>query len=535
MEYVEFILQGVDMQSGTYITWESATCEPKFKQISRTVVAAIAQEIKEAAPGYDPVFESRQKPHSPRQLHIEDDNTDDLVMVAGLTPSEVDIIKASTTRCLVNPTENARFMQRVAWELKLEEFISDVTRETRQAQKDGKQLLLIVNPPPSLGQLPWELLPVTVLDDPNQDPHIDDQVLLDVTGLHIITMGPMLVRDSDPNSVHPHWHPGEGLYLIQPWEPSQQHKPVLDSYGKGRWREKLRDLTDSRLNRAFTPTTRVELAKILQEHHLQPGTRPEDAAPDAPKPITRFLYVGHVSGENETAGMLLNDTAEVFGLLPVDSSGLRWFGAVDITQDTSRWREVIIERKRAADEQTDHDEHNVAHATQFPPGAPVIEPQAESHDSDTYDPLRAALPAFADITMIDADNPVPGTSIWPMPPRVGLIACHSGSESSSSEPFGLTTACLEAGAELVFATRWTMYTDAAYSILSNDEDPPTPFLNLSLKVDEFLKAEDPIHQMTDWKKDCLNEWRKDPYNAALSPIAWVALTVFRAPDRKIRS
>ena len=120
-----------------------------------------------------------------------------------------------------------------------------------------------------------------------------------------------------------------------------------------------------------------------------------------------------------------------------------------------------------------------------------------------------------------------------MPPRVGLIACHSGSEAASAEPFGLAAGCLEAGAELVFATRWTMYTDRAFEALDPSERPH-PFNELAIEVDKFLQSETPIEDMSEWKRRKLENWRRDPTDVANAPITWAGLTVYRAPDRAVK-
>ena len=45
---------------------------------------------------------------------------------------------------------------------------------------------------------------------------------------------------------------------------------------------------------------------------------------------------------------------------------------------------------------------------------------------------------------------------WSMPPRVGVVACASGTDLTQHEPFGLGTALLINGAEVLHATLWTL-------------------------------------------------------------------------------
>ena len=239
--------------------------------------------------------------------------------------------------------------------------------------------------------------------------------------------------------------------------------------------------------------------------------------------------------------MLLGDDASVYGKLNVDAAGLRWFSAIDLIDGTTTWRETKFERlgnkrKAATGTSTVNDTTPTwTNGHRFPPTVIVT---CSSNDEGTPDSENIEE-AIEDVSEHS------GAELWPMPPRVGIVACHSGAESSSSEPFGLTTACLEAGAELVFATRWTMYVDMAFWIvrrLYDHSDKATPFYTLSQKVDDFLRSENPIADMGDWKRECLEQWRKAhdginlntdvPASFGAAPITWAGLTVFRAPNRK---
>lgn len=122
---------------------------------------------------------------------------------------------------------------------------------------------------------------------------------------------------------------------------------------------------------------------------------------------------------------------------------------------------------------------------------------------------------------------------WPMPPRAALIACVSGADFAQIEPFGLVTAILELGAELVTATRWTMLTDTAFVELRSTK---RPFNDLALAIDELHSSDDPIHGLSEWQRARLNDWRQLSQHGAApdigdSPLTWAAVTNFYAPDR----
>lgn len=123
-----------------------------------------------------------------------------------------------------------------------------------------------------------------------------------------------------------------------------------------------------------------------------------------------------------------------------------------------------------------------------------------------------------------------GRELWPMPPRAGLVACQSGTDLGNVEPFGLVTAILENGAELVLATRWTLLTDYVFQHGWGFKE--TPFTDMAFAVDELLDEEDLISEFIQWKRERLREWRDNP-NLANSPLTWAALTVFHAPDRTV--
>jgi hypothetical protein len=121
-----------------------------------------------------------------------------------------------------------------------------------------------------------------------------------------------------------------------------------------------------------------------------------------------------------------------------------------------------------------------------------------------------------------------------MPPRVALIACQSGTDLGHAEPFGLVTAVLELGAELVTATRWPLLTDEVFRFDDATTQARTPFTDLALAVDEFHDTDDPISALNLWQRESLDRWRAEP-SWANSPLTWAAVTTHHAPDRTDRA
>ncbi|MCV7126955.1 hypothetical protein [Mycolicibacterium vanbaalenii] len=128
------------------------------------------------------------------------------------------------------------------------------------------------------------------------------------------------------------------------------------------------------------------------------------------------------------------------------------------------------------------------------------------------------------------------------PARVGLVACRSGVDFSHVEPFGLVVAFLEAGAEWVTATRWTLPTDRAVFEIEHGREPTVddlaelaagPFNAAAHAVDDVLNSEDPIRALGDWQRERLDAWRAHG-RLVDSPIIWASLANYHAPDRTVR-
>lgn len=121
-----------------------------------------------------------------------------------------------------------------------------------------------------------------------------------------------------------------------------------------------------------------------------------------------------------------------------------------------------------------------------------------------------------------------GGERWPMPPRVGLVACASGADLTDREPLGLATAMLMNGADTVQATLWTLPTDYALA----QRGAAGAFAELVRAVDHSQSADDPVAELCAWQRGCLDAWRADP-SLANSPLLWGSAMTITAPIRSL--
>lgn len=114
----------------------------------------------------------------------------------------------------------------------------------------------------------------------------------------------------------------------------------------------------------------------------------------------------------------------------------------------------------------------------------------------------------------------------PIPARVALLACSSGSDYRFDEATGLVAAMVLGGAQLVTATLWSLPTTAGFRKFSGssaavDCDPMT---ELVIAVDVAHSSAAPGSAVNHWQRDCLRRWRDG--DAAASPLYWAALVSF---------
>ncbi|MEV6507256.1 hypothetical protein AB0M61_14160 [Streptomyces sp. NPDC051642] len=169
-------------------------------------------------------------------------------------------------------------------------------------------------------------------------------------------------------------------------------------------------------------------------------------------------------------------------------------------------------------------------------GAPVEGGQSEDGTlhlccdagaSGLAEPLRTHRPLSAKDLLLGslplrADGE-PGARIWPAPPRVALIGCESGGDLRFAESFGLATAMLYNGAELVTATRWVLPTSFAFHRLAQLPDSVRPLSEAIVAVDTAHEDDDPVRSLGGWQREQLDRWRADG-RIEHSPLLWAAMT-----------
>ncbi|MFD5319948.1 hypothetical protein [Streptomyces sp. NPDC127098] len=143
------------------------------------------------------------------------------------------------------------------------------------------------------------------------------------------------------------------------------------------------------------------------------------------------------------------------------------------------------------------------------------------------EPVRAHRPLSAKDLLLGtlplrADGE-PGARLWPAPPRVALIGCESGGDLRFAESFGLATAMIHNGAELVTATRWTLPTSFAFHRLAGLPESVRPLSEAVVAVDTAHEHPDPVGRLGRWQRERLDHWRTAG-RIEHSPLLWAALT-----------
>jgi hypothetical protein len=257
------------------------------------------------------------------------------------------------------------------------------------------------------------------------------------------------------------------LYLLDPKTPGDLLPPVLDDDG----RDSLEAWLNERLARGQILPDDWEIYALCGEaDRCWLGKRLRES------PAARLLYYGHASSADEeigSAALHLADGPGTYGLAGA-IGGHRPFTALDLLIGT----------------------------------------------------LTAG--AAQETGTLPCTGRRPGHEIWPMPPRVAIIACDSGGDHRHVEPFGLVMACLNAGAELVTATRWALPTDHAFTLQGCAA--PGPTTALMRQVDLCHEDPDPVTALSAWQRGRLTAWT-DRGDLRDTPLLWAALTTHHAPAR----
>lgn len=339
----------------------------------------------------------------------------------------------------------------------------------------GMPVLLLVQPSPWCAKVPWELLTLELEDG-------SERRLLEFADIASDLPRTLYAeRETQPSEWTETYAAQPVVYVIDPPTFVEGHV-LLDSQFQAFVTE--RNLVGGRAPQRDQRLGRRELSSMLR---------------DSPKP-SRLFYLGHVASSAIQPGatsMLLSDRDYVYGVADAVANSVgnnRPFSAFDAVEGT------------------------LSRATR---------------ESD----LRAGLNGGAPVTLVwplDDERPLSGAQIWPMPTRVALIACNSGSDVEHPEPFGLVIALISSGAGLVTATRWTLPTDRAFregnTLTTGD---PQPLLEMAIRIDAEHESEDPVRGLARWQREQLAAWQSTSGTAeevALSPILWGSVITYLAPE-----
>lgn len=347
--------------------------------------------------------------------------------------------------------------------------------------------------------VPWELLPIQTSNPPQRLVEVAD----------VSTVAPVLPRDSEPlaapqsASTDPHGLPP--LVLVDPAHaPGTGPGRVLDDEARADWQQRYPGNDDA------APSATASIGS--------PGIdRIWLSAALTTTPRSRFSYVGHVTatpGDDASTALMLSCGRDVFGHEdgfghaggPV--LGVRPFSARDAVCGTV--------------------------------GAPQLIDDLSARQLQEWFGVTQAADIRVPAAAMDADGQIAerhGDQLWPMPRRVALVACYSGPDLASPEPFGLVTAFLRAGAHLVTASRWALLTDvtfAAYARARGETGADRPFNEAALRIDEIQAGSgDPIAALCAWQRRKLDAWRSHGLLAD-SPLTWAAFTTYDGRERRVQ-
>ncbi|MGC4989838.1 hypothetical protein [Nocardia salmonicida] len=367
---------------------------------------------------------------------------------------------------LTEPTAELRLAQCLT-----SAVLPDVLRADIAAR--GGVIRLRLTPSRRLSRVPWELLCLP-----------DGRRLLEVA--EIVHEPPAAIHAARSVSP-PEWadvaeHPA--LLIIDPRTPNGAAAhglgPVLDPGDRGAFRARVLDyvtrgriLADDKYRALDAKFGRGELAAALRV------------------PRSRLFYYGHVSAtvaEPGSAALHLGDTR--------DSS---WGMAEPLTRPNL--------------------------------GGTVTRAPSDHRPLAAIDLLLGTLAGDADAHRFYGETtPVPGARLWPMPPRVALIACEGGADYRCAETFGLVIAMADAGASLITTTRWILPANRAFTTCYPGTDA-RPASDLGLRVDAAHESADPIGELGAWQREQLDRWRATG-DIAASPLVWASLSHTVASARR---
>lgn len=288
-------------------------------------------------------------------------------------------------------------------------------------------------------------------------------------------------------------HPKPALRIIDPDSDGEGRSYVLDPQDRASWLAQTGGHDVTRVGQQYD---RSQLSLDLRGN--VPAPRNTDRVPgqfSEPK-VSRLFYLGHVTSpanDAKSSSLMLGCEARTYGTTGL-SGRVRGFSAGDALLGTINYREEVFRQALALKQEPDWEQY-------LPDAAYHV---AENGQREVME--------------------VAGSDLWPMPSRVALVACHSGSDFGHPEPFGLVTAFFESGAELITATRWTIITDRVFDCYTPGESRH-PVQEAALRVDQAHSSSDPVGVLSQWQRERLAAWRADG-ELADSPLTWAAFTTY---------
>lgn len=376
---------------------------------------------------------------------------------------------------LMNPLQEASFFADMATFFLPEKLRGELVRHRRALVEAGRKdvrPIMRIHPSPSTARLPWELL---VVDNAGTR-------LLEIADIRLEV--PVTVRaDRDirlrEQGIREHWGQVRDrpvLYVLDP--PTGMNRVLAEPDEVPVLKEHL--LAQARQGRTLPG---VEGLSYVLHQQIDRNQLSECLRIDRP---SRLVYVGHVSAAGaqthrpEAAALHLSDGPTSYGHAEMVGEH-RPFTALDVFVGTAL-------------------------------------PIRKTSDEDEW----------RDIPVGDG---LMGYEIWPIPLRVALLACDSGSDHRFAEAFGLVIALINNGAELVTATRWVLPTDHAFQSTwpQLKAEKRTPTAEMIVAVDAAHCADDPLGGLQDWQRRKLTKWRQTGHPAD-SPLVWAAIATHYAPE-----
>lgn len=392
----------------------------------------------------------------------------------------------ATTGGLAVRAAEASLMDRLGARILPPRFVREMLDRTTVLDSPVELRLAV---PPRFARVPWGLLGLNSAG-PAEATAPDPKRLLQVC---IVTkIAPVDSRSAPQNHLAgPDHREPQPLYVVDPLHTEGNDLGrVLDDTAHAAWNSRIRSI-DARVSAAAEgvttglcaspATTRVWLSEQLlaaRRSHL--------------------MYLGHVQARNGTGRrttLELNDARAMFDTDLDDGAAVtrRGLSATDLLAGTTGAQAFL-----------EHLDRLGARPEMFGAEA-VIVPDA------ALDPAGRLVE-------------VPGAALWPMPPRVALIACRSGGDMQNEETFGLVAAMFELGAELVIATRWSLPTTAAFRLAGNAGHG---LHELAVEIDDVLAAHDATLALWNWQNLRLSRWRASG-QLADAPLLWGAINVWSA-------